>query len=45
MKKEPRTPGPLTSSLLAGQALRKQAEMLVLEKAPLENTDNMSQAA
>ena len=42
MKKETQTPVPLTSSLSAGQALRRQAEMLVLEKVPLENTDNMS---
>ena len=44
MKKETQTPAPLTSSLSAGQSLRRQAEMLVLEKAPLEETDNMSPA-
>ncbi|MFH2058356.1 MAG: ATP-binding protein [Pseudomonadota bacterium] len=48
MKKETKAANPLTGSLPAGQALRRQAEMLVrekvlLEKASLESIDTLSQ--
>ena len=44
MKKETKTTAPLTSALSPEQGLRREAEKLVLEKAPLENTDTMSPA-